>query len=288
MTRYNHLAGVYAAAVTPINPDNSLALERIPEFLDFLAERGCHGTLMLGTTGEGPSFAPEERLQIWRAALQVRQQRPDFRLFAGTGTPSLQETIQLTHAAFDFGFDGVVVLPPYYYRKAPLEGLYTWFHEVLSRAVPSGGALFGYHIPAVSGVPLSLDLLERLKDTAPESFAGIKDSSSDPEFAELLDKRFGGELLIYSGNDSLFRHALDHKASGCITAMANLVSPYLRQIWEAYQRGTEDHQAQLHLDSARRIFNQHPPAPPLIKALLADSYDFPLWAVQTSSAAHDG
>lgn len=55
------LSGVYAAAVTPLKPDFSPDLEAIPHLLGFLAGRGCHGALVLGTTGEGPSFSPAER-----------------------------------------------------------------------------------------------------------------------------------------------------------------------------------------------------------------------------------
>ena len=60
------LSGVYAAAVTPLKPDFSPDLEAIPHLLGFLAGRGCHGALVLGTTGEGPSFSPAEREAIWR------------------------------------------------------------------------------------------------------------------------------------------------------------------------------------------------------------------------------
>ena len=56
------LAGVYAAALTPLNQDHDPDLAAIPELLSFLAKRGCHGALLLGTTGEGPSFSEEERL----------------------------------------------------------------------------------------------------------------------------------------------------------------------------------------------------------------------------------
>ena len=102
------LSGVYAAAVTPLKPDLSPDLEAVAPFLSFLASRGCHGALIFGTTGEGPSFSPAEREAIWRAALQVREQAPNFRLLAGTGTPSLTETIDLTRLAFELGYDGVV------------------------------------------------------------------------------------------------------------------------------------------------------------------------------------
>lgn len=280
MPPFPNLAGVYAAAVTPLRPDFSIDLPAVPGLLSFLAQRGCHGALLLGTTGEGPSFAPDERLALLRAAQAVRQEWPNFRLLAGTGTPSLEETIALTQAAFDSGCDGVVVLPPYYYRKVTDEGLFAWFSEVIRRAVPSGSPLFGYHIPGVSGVPLSLDLLRRLKDAFPGRFAGIKDSSGDPEHARLLGEAFGADLCVLTGNDRLLSHALQHAAAGCITALANLRSTELRQVWDNFQTGAVDGSSQARLETARQAFDRYPPAPALLKALLARRHAFPRWAVR--------
>ena len=274
------LAGVYAAAVTPLKADFTPDLAAIPPLLDFLARRGCHGALLLGTTGEGPSFAAAERLEIWRAALEVRQTRPDFRLLAGTGTPSLTETIELTRAAFDLGFDGVVALPPFYFHQATEDGLFTWFSEVIRRGVPGDGHFLGYHIPAQSGVPLPLDLLARLKDAFPAQFAGIKDSSGDPQNAADLGARFEDDLLVLTGNDTLLTYALEHHAGGCITALSNLASPDARAVWDAFQRGGRDPEAQARLDARRAVLAQYPPYAISVKVLLAAQHDFPLWAVR--------
>ena len=119
------------------------------------------------STGEGPSFSAEERISLLKRAMTVRQRYPEFRLLAGTGTPSLAETIALNRAAFEAGFDGVVTLPPFYFRSASQEGLFQWFDTVLKESVPSSKYLLGYHIPKISGVPLQLDLLARLKKTHP-------------------------------------------------------------------------------------------------------------------------
>ncbi|MBN1147474.1 MAG: dihydrodipicolinate synthase family protein [Anaerolineales bacterium] len=280
MSTHPHLSGVIVAALTPLRRDFSLALDDLPPFLDFLARRGNHGALLLGTTGEGPSFAPGERLELLQVALQVRQAHPDFKLLAGTGTPSLQETVELTRAAFDLGYDGVVTLPPYYFRKTSDEGLFAWFSQVLQRAVPGGGALLGYHIPSMTSVPLSLDLLARLKDAFPGRFAGIKDSSSDPEHARRLGERFGKDLLVFTGNDSLFSLALENSACGCISAMANLGWPDLRQLWDAHQRGQADPQAHARLEAARSIMERYAPFPPLYKALLPRLHGLPKWSVR--------
>lgn len=287
MSNHSYLNGVYAAALTPLQPDYSLAIDDFVPFLDFLARRGCHGALLMGTTGEGPSFTAEERLLALRAALLIRQQHPDFRLLLGTGTPSLEETIQINRAAFDLGVDGVVVLPPYYYRKVSDDGLFDWFSQVIRRSVPAGGALLGYHIPGLTGVPLSLDLLARLKDAFPDQFAGIKDSSADPDHARNLGQRFGADLQVFSGTDSLFSLALEHTASGCITAMANLCSKDLRRVWQAFQRSGSDvdalsemQAAQARLTAARSVMEHYPPNPSLYKALLARLHSFAHWPVR--------
>jgi 4-hydroxy-tetrahydrodipicolinate synthase len=277
---FTELVGVYAAAVTPLKSDDTLDPEGIPVLLDFLARHGCHGALLLGTTGEGPSFATDERIAVMRIAAEVRQSHPDFRLLAGTGTPSLTETLVLTKAAFDLGMDAVVVLPPYYYRKVTEDGLFAWFSQVLRQAVPERGALFGYHIPPVTGVPFSLDLLSRLKTTFPTRFAGIKDSSGEAVFARQLGECFGRDLVVLTGNDRLFSLALESQASGCITAMANVISPLLRGVWDAYQNGQPASSIQQQLNVARDVMERYPPAPPLLKALLAREYGLPSWAVR--------
>lgn len=274
------LSGVYAAAVTPLKPDLSPDLDALTPFLAFLAARGCDGALLFGTTGEGPSFSPAERAAVWRAALEIRQQAPSFRLLAGTGTPSLTETIELTRQAFELGYDAVVTLPPYYFRRATDDGLFKWFDQLIRSAVPSDGLLLGYHFPVVAGVGFSLDLLARLKDAFPRQFAGIKDSSHDEGFARALGERFGSDLAVFSGTDSDFSLALENHAAGCITAPANLISPGLQEVYQCFRsnRGTSVPQARV--SAQRHILEQLQPFPPALKGLLARMYGQPRWPVR--------
>jgi len=280
MTDLHPLAGVYAAAVTPLKHDSTLDLEAVPVLLRFLAAGGCHGALLFGTTGEGPSFSPKERETFMRSVRVYRQQLPGFKLLAGTGTPSLSETIELTKLSFDLGYDGVVVLPPYYFRKATDEGLFNWFSELIKKAVPAKGYLLGYHIPGATGVGFSLDLLARLKDSFPIQFAGIKDSSHDESFASALGQRFGKDLLVLNGTDSYFHHALKNHAQGAITAPANLISEDLHEIWDLYQEGKDPSEAQTRVTEQRHILEKYMPFPPILKALLHKLHEFPKWTVK--------
>ena len=282
MTTGHPLAGVYAAAVTPLReqPDSSLDLESVPLLMRFLASRGCHGMVLFGTTGEGPSFSPTEREALMRSARAHRELLPGFRLIAGTGTPSLSETIDLTRLAFDLGYDAVLVLPPYYFRKATDEGLFNWFSEVIKKAVPSEGYLLGYHFPNVAGIGFSIELLARLKDAFPAQFTGIKDSSHDPVLASSLGEKFGSDLVVLTGTDSYLQLAMQNKAAGCITAPANVISPDLREVWDLIQEGKDASEAQMRVTKKRDILDKYPPFPPTLKALLHRLHGLPRWSVK--------
>ncbi len=280
MSNLHPLAGVYAAAITPLKLDGRLDFESIPPLLRFLAARGCHGALFFGTTGEGPSFSSKEREALLRSIRAFRNQAPNFRLLAGTGTPGLAQTIEQTKLAFDLNYDGVVVLPPYYFSKVSDNGLFNWYSEVIQKAVPPDKYLLGYHIPSTAGIGLSLDLIARLKDAYPTQFAGIKDSSGSADFAAQLGKRFERDLAVFSGTDSLFTHALSNHAQGAITAPANLISPDLREIWELFQEGKDTSAIQNQVTEQRNILEKYTPLASSMKALLHKLHNFPEWEVK--------
>jgi 4-hydroxy-tetrahydrodipicolinate synthase len=160
------------------------------------------------------------------------------------------------------------------------EGLFDWFSAVIQKAVPTDGHFFAYHIPAVSGVAVSPDLMARLKDAFPTQFAGLKDSSADADYGKMLNDRFGNDLLIYCGTDPLFQAALQHGAGGCITAPANLFSPELRAVWDAHQTGSAAAMAQARLETMRPILDRYPPASATLKALFARLHGFPHFPVR--------
>lgn len=273
------LSGVYAAAITPLKADSSLALDDIPVFLDFLAKNGCHGALLLGTTGEGPSFSLKERLDIFRSAIKVREIHPKFRLFAGTGTPSLEETIQLTKSSFDMGFDAAVILPPYYYHRASSAGLTSWFKEILHRAVPEDRTILGYHFPEQTGVPIPIPVISTLRKSFPKKFAGFKDSTGDAGHTFQLGKSLDQNTLALVGNERLLLKTLEAGGSGCITAIANLQSQTLREIWDSFQGGKSSSGNQDYISALNEVLANYRPYPAAIKTLLHHIHGFPDWSV---------
>jgi 4-hydroxy-tetrahydrodipicolinate synthase len=277
----NHkLSGVFAAALTPLKEDLSPDEKLIQRYLSHLENNGCHGALLLGTTGEGPSFSREERIKVMESGMEFKQTHPQFKLLLGTGSPSLDETMKLTEHAFTLGFNGVVVLPPYYYRKLNDHSLFEWYRLIIENAVPDNGYVIGYNIPSMTGISFSFDLLTRLKERFPRKFAGIKDSSSDELYCRELGKRFGNELLVLTGNDKLFSLALENGAGGCITALANLYSPLSREVWDGFQQSIKVDKEQQKLSSLREILEKQSPYPATLKAMMNRMFHLPLSPVK--------
>jgi 4-hydroxy-tetrahydrodipicolinate synthase len=231
MTINHPLQGVYAASVTPFDDDGYPALHVLSTHLRHLEANRCHGALILGTTGEGPSLSLEERLSVLKAAAA---ERGDLKLLAGTGAASLADAIALTRASFEMGYDGVVTVPPFYYKAATVDGLFEFYREVVTQAVPAEGYLLLYHIPQVSGVAIKPELIRRLRDVFPSQVAGIKDSGGSLENMQMLCETFEG-FQVFSGSDGLVADALAAGGAGAITAPANLFSKLLRDLFDAHR-----------------------------------------------------
>ncbi len=271
--------GVFAAMVTPLTPSQQPDLDALPSLLEHLAQRGCHGALLFGTTGEGPAFALRERADVLREAVRYRNHaHPDFKLLAGTGCVSLPDTIELTQTAFDLGMDGVVTLPPYYFKNVSAAGLATYFEQVVRQAVPSDGRLFIYHFPQVAGVPVPDETIAALRVKFPKQIAGMKDSQDDLPHTLATARAFPG-FDVFAGSDSILTDALAGGAAGCITALANVTSPLNRAVWDAHQRGTTDADAQAKLTHARQLMKGLN-GPAAMKAALAELFGFPRWGVR--------
>lgn len=267
------LHGIVPAVVTPLTSDDKPDLHAIQWHIRALIEEGSHGILLLGTTGEGPSMGMAERESILEAGLEAAG---DAFVMVGTATPSLQDTVQLTRRAYQLGADVAVVLPPYYYKKVTERGLLDFFRRLFADAVPSDGMLMVYHIPQVTQVPLTFNLLEELVRVSDGRLVGIKDSSGDLEHARQLCSRFP-EIRVFVGTDRFLLHGLELGASGCITAGANILAPLAVAVYRAFTSGEDAQRIQTCLTAARDVLEGYQPFPATLKGLLARRYGGDSW-----------
>lgn len=273
--------GVYCAAVTPMR-GQQIDIEALQTHLAALAAEGCDGVLLMGTTGEGPSLSLAERETIMRAAVAADT---GLKLLAGTGTPSLPETIGATRRAFELGAAGVVVVPPYYFRGASAEGLRAFYAAVIAQAVPADGALLAYHIPPVSGVSVPREILAPLVDEFGPRMAGVKDSGGDLTYSVDMAANLPS-LDVFVGSERLLLSGLQAGAVGCITAGANVLAPYCVAVYRAWKAGQPADQQQDYLTTLRMMVEAVAPAPATYKGLLARRYGGESWDVRLPLLNH--
>ena len=219
------LSGVIAAIATPVQEDGSPDLTRAIKLARFLLENGCDGLNVLGTTGEATSFSVAERLSVMNAYKE--NGLPLERLMVGTGAAATSDAIALTKAAQELGFGGALVLPPFYYKGVPDDGLVAYV-DALVRAtrIP----IYLYNYPAMSGIQWHVALLERLLKTYPSRIAGLKDSSGDMTYARAA-AALSSSFAVFPSTEAALLEARRGDFAGCISATANLNADLCAHAW---------------------------------------------------------
>jgi 4-hydroxy-tetrahydrodipicolinate synthase len=220
---------LYVAACTPC--DKSLKFDEgvYKEMMPYFKEKGIEGIVVLGTTGEYPSFSIAERKRVAETALK---HRTGLAIIVQVGTTNFPETIDLlTHAAAN-GADGVLCIPPFYYKKPAHEGLVKYYSLILEASkIP----VHLYHIPGTSAVPITNELLHALEHYP--NLAGIKDSAGDAaEYASYV-KEFP-KLNMMTGTGNNLKAALQ-AGMGAILADANLFPKHAANIFAAHRAGKD-------------------------------------------------
>ena len=206
----------------------------------------------------------------------------------GTGCCAFPDTVELTRAALKLGCAGVLMLPPFYYKGVPDDGLFRSYAEVIERVGDTRLRIYLYHIPPVSQVPISLALIERLLDAYPGTIAGIKDSSGDWNNMRAMLERFQPRGFdVFAGSETFLLATLRGGGAGCITATGNVNPGAIARLAREWRSEDADRQ-QAQLDAVRAAFQQFPMIPAL-KAAIAHYADDAAWtAVRPPLVELDG
>ena len=246
MNSSSPLRGVLAPNLTPFEDNGQIAMDLYVAHAKRLLEQGCVGLVPFGTTGEALSVGIDERISALNALVESGID-PD-RLLPGAGLTNLADTLRVVEAAARVNCRGVLVLPPFFFKNVPDDGLYNYFAELVAATRGSGCGIYIYHIPQVAGVGVPPSVVRRLRETFPEQILGIKDSSGSWENLEELFTIPG--LQVYPGQETYLFDALERGAPGCITATANLNATAIGEIVRLFDAG-ERHSARDAMEDIR-------------------------------------
>lgn len=249
---------VWSPVITPFSADLTPDTNRFVAHCQWLASNSV-GLAIFGTNSEANSMTVVEKQRLLKALVDGGVDTA--RVMPGTGACSIDDCVSLTRDAVAAGCAGVLMLPPFYYKGVSDEGLFRYFSEVINRIDDSRLRIYLYHIPPVTQVPLSFELIERLRAAFPSIIAGIKDSGGDWAHTQALTERFGGEdFAVYAGSERFLLDTLRAGGAGCISATANVNPSAIVEVARHWQENDADERQQ-RLNVVRDLFEKYPLIP---------------------------
>jgi 4-hydroxy-tetrahydrodipicolinate synthase len=232
-----NLRGVFAAIATACDVNNEIDVPRSLALARFLLDNGCDGLNVLGTTGEATSFSLDERKQVMDAYKSAGL--PLDRMMVGTGAAAVADAVALTRYAADLGFAGALVLPPFYYKGVPDDGLVAYIDTIVKATGQKPVPLYLYHYPQQSGLHWHVALVKRLLDSFGQRIVGLKDSSGDMNYAKeaaAISRSFD----VFPSTEAVLIEARAGAFAGCISATANLNSDLCQLAWKNGDKAAHD------------------------------------------------
>ncbi len=272
MTTGMQFSGVLVPVLTPFGSDLTPDSAGFIAHCRWLLNQGADGLAIFGTTGEANSLSVEEKIDLLDALIEGGV--PANRLMPGTGMCALTDSVRLTTHAAKIGCSGVLMLPPFYYKDVSDEGLCAGFSEVIERVGDPRLRVYLYHIPPVSQVSISLNLIERLITAYPDVVVGLKDSSGKWNNTLSVLQRFPG-FITFAGSEVFLLDTLRNGGAGCITATGNVNPGGIRKLYEQWERPQAD-TLQARITEIRSVIQSYPMIPAL-KTIVSNFYDDPRW-----------
>ncbi len=275
MAKVKRIEGVLAPVITPFKRDYAPDADRFVRHCRWLLKSGCAGLAVFGTNSEANSMSVSEKRRLLEAL--VAGGVSPATLMPGTGHCALSDSIELTRAAVELGCAGVLMLPPFYYKGVSDEGLYRNFAEVIERVGDERLQLYLYHIPPVSQVGISLNLIGKLISKYPGIVAGVKDSSGDWSNTKAMLDAFAKEGFdVFAGSEVFLLDNMRNGGKGCITATGNVNPGAIDRLYRNWRSADAD-RMQAAITATRKIVQKQPMIPAL-KAVVAHFGNDPQWS----------
>ncbi len=228
------LGHVLTAIVTPFHEDGAVDFDSFQRLARHLVDNGSDGLVVAGTTGESPTLSDDERLDLFRAAIEAVGS--DATVVAGTGTYSTAHSVHLTERAHELEVDGFLIVTPYY-NKPPQRGIVAHFEAI---AQASDKPIVVYNIPARVVVNIEPETITRLAEI--ESVRAVKQANDDLDQARHI---VATGLDLYAGDDVLIQPFLELGATGGVCVHTHVVGPQVAEQVKAMQAGDTERAREL-------------------------------------------
>lgn len=210
-----NFVGSYGVLVTPFTDDGTLIdIQRLKNLIDWQIKSLSPGIIILGTTGEFLAISDEERSLIIETT--VKHVAGRVKVLAGTTNAYTPNAIRYSKQAQEFGCDGLMILPPYYYTPTQDE-IYEYYKSICNViSIP----IMLYNNPFTSNVDMSAKLVAKLAKSF-EQVRYIKEASQDISRVKEVIEESEGLVKVFAGERVVDSYQLG--ATGYVNPYANYI-----------------------------------------------------------------
>ncbi|HKJ34505.1 MAG TPA: dihydrodipicolinate synthase family protein [Balneolales bacterium] len=222
------LRGIIPPIVTPLHKDETLDIEGLEKLLDHVIKGGVHGIFILGTTGEGASFSPDQKVEMIKRTLQLANGRVP--VLVNISDTSYQISLKLAEKSKAYGAHAVVATPPFYLKINESEIISYYNQLIKGVSLP----LYLYNNPGLTKLNLDPDILQPLlKDP---KVLGIKDSSGDAKYFNRVRRlKELTKFSLFMGPEELLYESLIVGGDGGVPGGANIFPELYVSLFNAVQ-----------------------------------------------------
>ena len=220
--------GIWPALLTPLDANLDINIPAFAKHALHLLDAGCMGVTPFGTTGEGPSFSVAERMAAIDGLISAGV--PAQRILVSTSCAALPDVVALTRHAVQAGAFGVLLLPPFFLKGVPDQGVIDFYSQVIDKAADDRLRIVLYHIPQISGVGLSHHVVQTLVKRYPTTVIGIKDSGCERDVSLAFAKAFMPPLQVWVGNEPDLQTLAARGAVGAVSGVGNVMPRLLQRL----------------------------------------------------------
>ncbi|MDO4629881.1 MAG: dihydrodipicolinate synthase family protein [Planctomycetia bacterium] len=229
MSKNSKIGGVIAVLVTPYHADGSVDTEGMETLCRRVANAGCNGAFVAGSTGDMALLGHRDRCAILRAARKGLGD--NAQLFAGVTDFYFDGIEENTRVFADLGVDVGVLMPPLMFFKYSANEMTEWFRRA---ADSSPLPILLYHHMRVS-TPIPLETI--LAVAKHPNIIGMKETSQTIDRTyEILDTIRNEDFVFLQGREAFALDSLLHGADGLLAALGCIVPEYYATLWEAFQK----------------------------------------------------
>ena len=190
------LRGVSIPLITPLKASGEVDEYGFRKNIQYMIDKGiCEGQgflLVLGSTGEFPSFSRDEAARI--AKIGVEECKGKVPVIVGCNQSNIEDVIEWGKYVAGLGADAILVRPVYYWG-VPSEEMILSHYELVAKNVPSAIVVYNRCLGNVVDLPTST----AVKLAEMDEVVALKEGTSSISKFDKMVKALTGKISVING-----------------------------------------------------------------------------------------